>query len=68
MQSLSYWATREVPQIYNFKMSFVYLFELHWVSVAARGLSLVAESRGRSRAVVCQQPVAVASLVAAPGL
>ena len=70
MQSLSYRTTREVPQIFsfNFKIVFVYLFELHWVFVAARGLSLVVESRGYSLVVVCRQPIAVASLVVEHGL
>ena len=43
--------------------NFVY-FWLCWVFVAARGLSLVSESRGYSLAVVCGLLTAVSSLVA----
>ena len=47
---------------------YIYLFILGaWVFIAARGLSLVAESRGYSVAV-CGLLIAVASLVAEHGL
>ena len=52
-QSLNRWTTREVPPyyfilFYLFVYLFIYLFWLRWVFVAARGLSLVAASRGCS--------------------
>ena len=61
-----------VVEYYFFLICFLYLSEyflsihcfwLHWVFVAARGLSLVAESRGYSLVAVCGLLIAVASLV-----
>ena len=46
---------------------FVY-FWLHWVFMAACGLSLVVASRGYSLVAVCRLLIAVASLVAEHGL
>ena len=46
---------------------FIYLW-LHWVFVAARGLSLVAASGGYSSLLVRGLLIAVASLVAEHGL
>ena len=51
----------DVVKIYLF--IFIYFFCLHWVFVAARGLSLAVESEGYSLAAVLGLPVAVASLV-----
>ena len=45
-QSLNHWTTREVPAIYFF--FFLIYFWLHWIFVAACGLSLVAASKGYS--------------------
>ena len=53
--------------VYLFIYLFTYLW-LHWVSVAARGLSLVAASRGLLFVAVCGLLIAVASLVAEHGL
>ena len=47
---------------------FLIYFCLHWVFVAARGLSLAEASGGDSLVVVCGPPTAVASLVAEHGL
>ena len=41
---------------------------LHWVFIASRGLSLVAENKGYSLAAVCRLLIVVASLVAEHGL
>ena len=46
---------------------FIY-FWLCWVSIAVRGLSLVAKTGGCSLAVVWGLPIAVASLVVEHGL
>ena len=48
-------------------LSIIY-FWLRWVFIAARGLSLVAPSRGYFAVVVCGLLTAVASLVAKHGL
>ena len=45
-----------------------FFFWLHWVFVAARGLSLVVVSRGLLFIAVCGLLIAVASLVAEHGL
>ena len=50
---------------------FIYLFIyfwLHWVFVAARGLSLVAASRGYSSLQLCELLITVASLAVEHGL
>ena len=49
---------------HKFVFSFMYLFWLHWVFIAARGLSLAAESGGYSLVALCQLLTAVTSLVA----
>ena len=48
VQSLSLWTTREVPVPGFFFSFFLVYFWLHWVFVAAHGLSLVAVSGGYS--------------------
>ena len=45
-----------------------FFFPLHWVFVAACGLSLVAVSGGSSLVIVCRLLMAVASLAAEHGL
>ena len=45
------------------KISFIYLFWLHWVFVAMSGLSLVAVSGGYAPAVIHRFLITVASLV-----
>ena len=47
---------------------FLFVFLLHWVFVAARGLCLVATSRGYSLVAVRGLLIAVASLIAEQGL
>ena len=46
----------------------LFIFWLWWVFVAARGLSLVAESRAYSAVVVHRLSIELASLVAEHGL
>ena len=41
----------------------LFIYWLHWVFVAARGISIVVESGGCSLAVVCGLLISVASLV-----
>ena len=52
---------------FAFFNKFIY-FLLHWVFVAARGLSVVAASGGLLFVLVCGLLIAVASLVAEHGL
>ena len=46
------------------KHAFFFFFQLHWVLVAVRQLSLVLESRDRSLIVICGLLIVVASLAA----
>ena len=55
--------------VWGFFGKFIYFnFWLHWVLVAACGLSLVAASGGYSSAAVCRLLIAVASSIAEHGL
>ena len=51
-------------QSFFFLIVFYFIFWLHWVFVAFRGLSLVMESRGYSPVTMLQLLIALASLVA----
>ena len=50
------------------EMGYLFYFWLHCVLITARGLSLVAVIGGYSLVAVCRLFIAVASLVASPGL
>ena len=54
--------------LFNLLILFIYLFRLCWVFAAARGLSLVAASRGYSSCSAQARLIAVASIVAKHGL
>ena len=60
-------STTQISRVLHERAHFlkcILFFWLHWISVAAHGLSLVAASSGYSLAALCKLLIAVASLVA----
>ena len=58
------WDSQVSYSFFFFNLMNVFLFWLHWVFIAARGLSLVVASRGYSLVEVRGLLIAVASLIA----